>query len=297
MPIFHPGPRKALRAEAESLAGLTFDRIRIRPLSPTIGAEIEGVALTGEHLPDAATLAEIRRALLAYKVVFLRDQPVSRAQHVAFARCFGALEIHPFLPSPEGFPEIVVLAKNEDLRGYENVWHSDVTWRLEPSLGSVLRAHEVPAVGGDTLFCDMVAAYEGLPKTVKDRIDGLRAVHDFTRTFQALIPPEELAAKQREFPPTEHPVVRTHPETGRRALYVNAAFTDRIVGLEPAESADLLSLLYDQATVPEYQCRFRWRKDSLAFWDNRAAQHYAASDYWPQQRVMERATIIGDRPR
>jgi len=251
------------------------------------------------HLADAIddeTLADLRRALLDYKVLFFRDQDITTEQHLAFARRFGVLETHPFAPHKDGYPEVLLLEKNEQVGGYENVWHSDVTWRLQPSLGSVLRARMVPDVGGDTLFSDMYAAYEGLDDSVRSSLDGLRAVHDFTYTFGRLLSAEALAEKQKEFPPAEHPVVRTHPETGRKALYVNAAFTSHVVGLSAAESEQLLDLLFRQATVPEYQCRFRWRANSVAFWDNRAAQHYATSDYWPQRRVMERVTIVGDTP-
>jgi len=271
-----------------------YHRLTLQPLSPTVGAEISGVDLA--RTLDDATLAELRRALLEYKVIFFRDQDITTEQHLAFARRFGALETHPFAPHKEGYPEVLLLEKNEEVGGYENVWHSDVTWRLQPSLGSVLRAREVPEVGGDTLFCDMYAAYDGLDDDVKASLEGLRAVHDFTRTFGRRLEPEALVQKQEEYPPAEHPVVRTHPETGRKALYVNAAFTSHVVGLERAQSRPLLDLLYRQATVPEYQCRFRWRPESIAFWDNRAVQHYAASDYWPQRRVMERVTIIGDTP-
>ena len=150
----------------------------------------------------------------------------------------------------------MVLQKNEQIGGYENVWHSDVTWRFAPSLGSVLLAREVPEVGGDTLFCDMYAAYEGLPEKVRSSIDGLTAVHDFVRTFGRMLKPEDLEKKRQEYPPAVHPVVRTHPETGRKGLYVNAAFTSHIVDMEHDESERLLELLYRQATVPEYQCPF-----------------------------------------
>ncbi|MEI9888112.1 MAG: TauD/TfdA family dioxygenase [Rhizomicrobium sp.] len=184
--------------------------------------------------------------------------------------------------------------------GRENVWHSDVTWRREPSLGSVLRAQEVPAVGGDTLFADMYAAYEGLSDAVKAKIDGARAVHDFTHFRTGMrkrgVSEEKIAEFDAKYPAVEHPVVRTHPETGRKGLYVNAAFTLHIVGMEKAESDALLKHLYAQAAIPEYQCRFRWRANAIAFWDNRASQHYAASDYYPAVRRMERVTIIGDRP-
>jgi len=212
-------------------------------------------------------------------------------------RRFGELEEHPFLPATEGHGHVIRFEKGADVAGVENVWHSDVSWREAPSLGSVLRCVETPSAGGDTLFADMVAAYEGLPDAVKQRIEGLRAVHDFTRSFGLGLPPEELAERRRQFPPVEHPVVRTHPVTGCRILYVNAIFTSHITGLEREESDRLLDLLFRQAAVPEYQCRLRWEKDAVAFWDNRAVQHYAASDYWPERRVMERVTIVGDRPR
>jgi taurine dioxygenase len=191
---------------------------------------------------------------------------------------------------------VMVLKKSDRMAGYENLWHSDVTWRLAPSLGSVLLAREVPDVGGDTLFSDMYAAYEGLDDETRASLDGLYAIHDFTRTFGRFMAAEELARKQAEFPPARHPVVRTHPETGRKGLYVNAAFTSHVEGMEREASDRLLELLYRQASIPEYQCRFRWKRGSIAFWDNRAVQHYANSDYFPSRRVMERVTIVGDTP-
>jgi taurine dioxygenase len=289
----HAGPRH-LRPTYDESERLPYRRIAPAPLSPTVGAEIGGVSLTAPI--DDDTLAEIHRALLEHKVIFFRDQDVTPEQHVAFARRFGALETHPFVPHRDGHPEVMVLKKNDRMGGYENVWHSDVTWRLAPSLGSVLLAREVPPVGGDTLFCDMYAAYEGLDDELRNSLDGLRAVHDFTHTFGRFMSAEELQQKQQEFPPAEHPVVRTHPETGRKGLYVNAVFTSHIVGLTREASDQLLDVLCRQACVPEYQCRFRWRQHSVAFWDNRAVQHYAASDYYPQRRLMERVTICGDVP-
>lgn len=289
----HAGPRQ-LRPTYDPAQRAPYRRIVAEPLSPTVGAEINGVSLAEPM--DEQTFDEIHRALLEYKVIFFRNQDITPEQHVAFARRFGSLETHPFVPHREGHPEVMVLKKNDQVGGYENVWHSDVTWRLEPSLGSVLLAREVPAVGGDTLFCDMYAAYEGLSDKLRASLEGLRAVHDFAHTFGRMMSAEELAKKRQEFPPAEHPVVRTHPETGRKGLYVNAAFTSHIVGMEPAESDRLLERLYRQATVPEYQCRFRWRTHSVAFWDNRAVQHYAVSDYFPNRRAMERVTIVGDKP-
>jgi taurine dioxygenase len=193
-------------------------------------------------------------------------------------------------------PQVVRFEKGPQVTGYENVWHSDVSWREVPSLGSLLRAIDVPATGGDTLWADMGAAYDCLDEAVKERIDGLVAVHDWWHSFGRSMPPDQRDALRPAFPPVEHPVVRTHPETGRRTIYVNAVFTSHIVGLPADESAALLDFLCRQAMYPEYQCRFRWTPGALAIWDNRATQHYATSDYFPQRRVMERITVIGDRP-
>ena len=288
-----PGPRPCVREERARLRELSFDRIDVKPLAPTIGAEIEGVDLTNL---DDATFAEIEQAWLAYKVVFFRDQQIDARAQIAFGRRFGELEEHPFLAANESHDEIVRFEKSEQVGGYENLWHTDVSWREVPALGSVLHAIEVPEVGGDTLFTDMIAAYEGLEDAVKERIDGLTATHDFTHSFGRTMSQEELEKKQKEFPAVSHPVVRAHPNTGRKILYVNSIFTARIDGVSEDESTELLDLLCRQAMVPEYQCRFRWQTDSVAFWDNRAVQHYAASDYWPDRRVMERIAIIGDRP-
>ncbi len=270
-----------------------FERLGVTPLTPAIGAEISGIDLSQEQ--DGAVIAEIRAALLAHKVVFFRDQHLSPAQHIAFARRFGMLEIHPATPKDQPDPEVLHIAHGPDSKGKENAWHSDVTWRAEPSLGSILRAVEVPAVGGDTLFADMAAAFRGLSPAMRDWCRTLNAVHDIARVFAGRLGKnaDELHAK---FPPQTHPVVRTHPETGEQALYVNTAFTSHIEGLSAKESDWLLAHLYAQAAIPEYQCRFHWEPGSIAFWDNRAAQHYAASDYFPAVRRMERVTIAGDRP-
>ena len=270
-----------------------FARLKVAPLTPSIGAEISGIDLS--HEQDDAVIAEIRAALLAHKVVFFRDQPITPAQHIAFARRFGTLEIHPATPKDQPDPEVLHIAHGPESKGKENAWHSDVTWRAEPSLGSILRAVEVPPVGGDTLFADMAAAFRGLSPAMQDFCRGLTAVHDIARVFAGRLgkPVEEL---HKQYPPQGHPLVRTHPETGEQALYVNTAFTSHIEGLSAKESDRLLAHLYAQAAIPEYQCRFHWEPASIAFWDNRAAQHYAASDYFPAVRRMERVTIAGDRP-
>jgi taurine dioxygenase len=276
-----------------TLASGGLAALDVRPLTPVIGAEIHGVDL-GAPLDDGV-IAAIRAALLEHKVVFFRDQAITRQQHLAFARRFGALEIHPATPADQEDPEVLRIAHGPDSRGRENQWHSDVTWRSEPSLGSVLRALQVPEAGGDTLFSCMYSAYEALSPALKEWVCTLSAEHDIARVFARRLNTSAEALREK-YPVQVHPVVRTHPETGRRALYVNTAFTSAVQGLSEKESAWLLEHLYSFATIPEHQCRFRWAPDSIAFWDNRACQHLAASDYHPQVRVMERVTIAGDRP-
>jgi taurine dioxygenase len=277
---------------------LKVSTFSLAPLTPTIGAEVGDIDLTKPL--DAETAEGLRAALRDWKVLFFRGQDITTEQHLAFARRFGDLEVHPFAPSKEGYPEVLRINHNRDDRGQENVWHSDVTWREAPSLGSILRCLECPPVGGDTLFADMYAAYDGLKDEVKAKIEGRAAIHDFAHFRRGLRKQgkseAEIEAFDKAYPTVEHLIVRTHPETGRKALYVNAAFTQSIVGMETAESDALLAHLYAQAAIPEYQCRFHWEVDSIAFWDNRASQHYAVSDYWPAVRRMERVTIIGDRP-
>ncbi len=264
----------------------------IQALTPAIGAAVSGVDLgsTTQGLID-----ELREALLNHQVLFFRDQAITTEQHIAFAREFGELEIHPATPKDQPHREVLHIAHGPKSRGSENFWHSDVTWRERPSLGSILRARKVPAVGGDTLFANMALAYERLPEATREKIQDLVAVHDIARVFAKRLnkSPEELHDR---YPLMEHPVVRTHPETGKRVIYVNGAFTSHIKDMDPAESAALLDTLYKSAWDPEVQCRFHWEADSIAFWDNRACQHFAVSDYFPQERLMERVTIAGDKP-
>lgn len=292
------GPRIAPRTP-KGWVDKPYTRFGIVPLSPTIGAEITGLSLA-EPLDDEA-FGELHRALLEWKVIFFRQANLTPKQHHVLGARWGELETHPFIKlvtshQADDKPKVVRFEKGEGATGYENVWHSDVTWREAPSLGSLLHAIEVPDVGGDTLFADMAAAYDCLDPDVRERIDGLMAVHDWWDNFGRAMSAEQRDALRPDFPAVEHPVVRTHPETGRKTLYVNAAFTQHIVGMDPVESDQLLELLYRQAAYPEYQCRWRWTAGALAIWDNRATQHYASSDYWPKRRVMERITIVGDRP-
>jgi len=266
--------------------------LAIEPLTPFIGAEITGVDLRSV---TEQQVAEIRAALLTHQVVFFRDQTLTQQEHIYFARQFGELEIHPATPKGQDNPEVLHIAHGPDSKGRENMWHSDVTWREKPSLGSILKAVEVPAVGGDTLFANMVEAYERLSDSLKDKIAGKIAVHDIARVFAGRL--NKTTEELREtYPVMEHPIVRTHPETGANVLYVNNAFTSHIKDMDEDEGRELLQALYRTASNPELQCRFRWKVGSLAFWDNRACQHFASSDYFPQVRKMERVTIAGDRP-
>ena len=266
--------------------------ITVSPLTPAIGAEIGNIDL---RQVSSDEIADIRATLLEYKVVFFRDQTLTQAEHISFAREFGDLEIHPATPKSQSNPEVLHIAHGPESKGKENFWHSDVTWREKPSLGSILKAVEVPAVGGDTLFANMVMAYELLPDDIKEAITGQVAIHDIARVFAGRLNKSAEELRER-YPPMEHPIVRTHPETGESVLYVNTAFTSHIKDMEEGDSARLLRKLYRTAANPEIQCRFRWQPGSLAFWDNRASQHFASSDYFPQVRKMERVTIAGDRP-
>ena len=280
----------------------TFEKLdlpfKVNRLSPNIGAELLNIDLK-QNL-DNQIKQKIYEALLVYKVIFFRNQNLTTEEHLNFAKNFGELEIHPFAPHKKGFPEVLNITHNEKNKGKENTWHSDVTWRQKPSLGSILRMIEGPSVGGDTLFSDMCMAYEGLSEEIKERLNGAIAVHDFANFRKALIKggktEQEIEAFNKKFPNPEHPVIRTHPDTNKKVIYVNKAFTQYIKGWGEDESRSMLDFLYAQAAIPEYQCRFIWEKDSIAFWDNRSCQHYAVSDYWPNVRKVERVTVVGDRP-
>lgn len=288
----------------------------IQPLSAKIGAEIRGVDL---HSPlDAETVAAIRAALLAHRVIFFPDQHLGAAEHVAFARNFGELTpAHPVLPGIEGYPEVFEIDYGAARRaatygettradgeggGGGLSWHSDVTFVTRPPLGSILNAIVIPPAGGDTMFSSQVAAYAALSPTLQDFLSGLTAVHDGRAAFGAALAKQGKGIEwegqiYKTLEPVEHPIVRTHPETGEKSLFVNPGFTSHINHLKREESRALLAFLYAHSTQPEFTVRYHWRTGDLGFWDNRATQHAVVGDYGIQDRVIQRVTVRGDEPR
>jgi taurine dioxygenase len=284
---------------AEPARGATVTPpFEIERLGACLGAQIHGLDLRRDM--SGETLRALEAALIEHKVLVLRNQPLSTAEHVAVSRLFGELEVHPMRPQGE-LPEILVLDNHKDNPVLStDVWHSDTTFRKNPTKYTILRCQIIPKVGGDTLWADMTAAYDGLSAPFKAMLAGLRAVHDF-KNFRALFSksPEDqarLARMEEMFPNPSHPVIRTHPVSGRKAIYVNPQFTLHIEGLHRDESRAILDALFAQAQVPEYQFRLRWEPDTIVFWDNRSTQHYAANDYYPQRRRMERTAVVGDAP-
>jgi len=269
------------------------DRLLAHKLTPIIGAEIDGVDLSRPL--DETIKKEIRAALLEHLVLFFRGQNLSCEQQKALGRSFGKLHRHPApLNSLGGDPEVLVIHTDADsTRIAGEDWHSDVSCDIEPPLASILHLSEIPPTGGDTLFASMYAAYEGLSDALQRFVSDLTAIHDGARNYAG----RSLARRGEEgYPSAEHSVVRTHPETGRKALFVNRLFTTRIVQLKPNESSKILEMLFEHASRPEFQCRFRWSPGAVALWDNRCTQHIAVWDYYPARRYGHRVTIAGDRP-
>jgi len=277
---------------------MDYHYIAVEPLSPALGAEISGVALD-EALADTVA-AEIRAALLAHHVIFFRDQSLTPGQYLRFASAMGEPSEYPFVAGLDGYPQITEVIKKEDERvNFGGIWHSDTTYLECPPMGTLLYARQVPPIGGDTLFANMNLAYESLSSGMRRLLDGMTAINSAQKGDAAATRADLLRQRPRNAGDTvtvaEHPLVRTHPETGRKALYVNPGHTLSIGGMSEAESAPILEYLYRHQTRPEFTCRFRWRRNSLAFWDNRSAQHCAIPDY-NERRLMQRTMILGDRP-
>ncbi|MBC2689749.1 MULTISPECIES: taurine dioxygenase [Pseudomonas] len=277
-----------------------MSRLTITPLSHALGAQISGVDIAQPL--NVEQRDAIEQALLKHQVLFFRDQPITPEQQARFAANFGDLHIHPIYPNVPEQPEVLILdTAQTDVRD-NAVWHTDVTFLPTPALGAVLSAKLLPAFGGDTLWASGIAAYEALSEPLKVLLQGLSATHDFVKSFplerfgntpQAL---EQWEATRKKNPPLSHPVIRTHPVSGRKSLFVNEGFTTRINELSDSESEAILKLLFAHATRPEFTIRWRWQTDDVAFWDNRVTQHFAVDDYRPARRVMHRATVLGDVP-
>ena len=279
------------RPVVSTSAGLTVTRVGVN-----IGAEISGVNLA-RRVPDDQ-FASIGQALVDHQLIIFRDQAISSDDLMDFGRRFNELTVHPFAPAEKEAPVLIKFRNDEKTPPFStDVWHSDETFRAEPPMATILVAKEVPAIGGDTMFASMAAAYDGLADRMQQHISGLEAIHDF-KPFKALFDdsPEDRRKLQKfelKYPPQLHPVVRIHPVSGRKVLFVNPQFTIAIKGMDERESRSLLDTLFHQALVPEYQFRHRWAPHTLVMWDNRSTQHYAVHDYYPQRRYMERVTIKG----
>ncbi|HBE9182162.1 TPA: taurine dioxygenase [Serratia fonticola] len=276
------------------------ERLAITPLGPYIGALVENVNLA-RPLGDGQ-FEQLYHALLKHQVLFLRDQPITPLQQRELAGRFGDLHIHPVYPHAPDVEEIIVLDTHDDNPPDNDNWHTDVTFIENPPQGAILAAKQLPTTGGDTLWASGITAYEALSGPFKQLLVGLQAEHDFTKSFPEYKHRGSEEEHQRwrlavqKNPPLLHPVIRTHPVTGKQALFVNEGFTTRIVDLAAKESDALLNFLFAHITKPEFQVRWRWQANDIAIWDNRVTQHYANADYLPQRRIMHRATILGDKP-
>lgn len=283
---------------------MVYTQIEVEPISGALGAEIRGVDLS-EPLDDE-TFSEIRQAFLDHSVIFFRDQELTPEQQKAFGLRFGSLNVHPYVKPLDDHPEVMPIIKEPtDKANFGGGWHSDMTFQEEPVLGTILYALDTPAYGGDTLFASQCLAYERLSDGMKEMLAGLRAVHSAASQYgrqgesarnNSKRSGMTVAVTDEAETTTVHPVVRTHPETGRKGLFVNQAFTVKFEGMTRRESRPLLEFLFQQATREEFTCRFRWAPGSVAFWDNRCTQHYALNDYHGQRREMHRVTVNGDKP-
>ncbi len=273
--------------------------MQVRKIAGALGAELTGIDLAPGL--SAAQAAEVRKALLDHLVIFIPGQNLTPAQFMAFAKAMGEPIEYPFVKGLDGFPHIIEVKKLEQEKvNFGGIWHSDTTYLDEPPMGSMLLSREVPPYGGDTMFANQYAAYDALSDTMKKLLDGLKGVSssalaDISKTREDRLRTDGKGEAPREYQ-AEHPVVRTHPETGRKALYVNVAHTAGIVGMTREESAPLLQFLFAHQVKPEFTCRFAWQPDTIAFWDNRCAQHNPVNDYHGFRRIMHRITLKGDVP-
>lgn len=271
------------------------NKITVTPVTTNIGAEISGIQIADAI--DQSTFGAIHQALMDYQVIFFRDQEMTLEQHKVFGKQFGELHVHPAYPSEDGHPEVMKIHTDENsTRHAGEEWHSDVTCDEEPPMGTILHLNTVPEAGGDTLFSSMYAAYDALSEPMKAFLEGLTAHHSGEIVYRGRYTYLDVDDKGMEYPNNDHPVIRTHPVTKKKGIFVNRTFTSHINGLTKLESDALLEMLYRHMEKPDFQVRFKWQPGSVAFWDNRCVQHYAVWDYFPQTRSGNRVTVCGDKP-
>ena len=286
------------QAETPTTRSSNITMLEIKPMAGALGAEIHGLDLSQDL--SSQNIRRVRELLNEYEVIFFRDQDISPARQRDLALCFGPLQTHPAYETVAGFPEVTILESTAEKPTKIERWHSDMTFRQHPPMGTVLRSVIIPPKGGDTLWASMTAAYNNLSAPMQAFLEGLTAIHDFAHGFrESLAEPggaERLAEAVAANPPVRHPVIRTHPETGKKVIFVNSLFTTHIEGLRREESDAVLQFLFQHVTTPEYTCRFKWQPHSIAIWDNRSTQHKPINDYFPAHRRLQRITIDGDKP-
>ena len=289
------GADKARSLKSSRVQG-AYETISVHPVAPVIGVEVVGVDLT-RPLPDRQ-FEELSHALANHNVLFFRNQPeLTPDQQTSFGKRFGELHAHPAAPTLDGHPEIFVIhTHGESQVNNGGGWHTDVSCDEEPPLGTILQLHKTPSAGGDTLFSNMYAAYDALSDPMKEFLSGMEALHESEHIYRGRYSDRGVDDSDKVYPSATHPIVRTHPVSRRQALYVNRAFTTKIVGLAGSESKALLDFLFQHMDQPQFQVRFRWSQNAIAFWDNRCTQHLALWDYWPEERKGHRVTVKGERP-
>jgi len=282
---------------ADSGRAVVDKRIRLRPFAPALGAEVRGIDLANGL--DEESYRQVRAAFCQFGVLFFKEQSeIPPDVQVQIGRMFGALHMHPAAPQMPGFPEVFVIHTQRDSKiANGEFWHSDVSCDEEPPLGTMLQIHVLPEMGGDTLFANMHAAYDALSAPMQQMLAGLTALHESEHIYRGRYADRGMNDTGKMYPKATHPVVRTHPETGRKAIFVNRTFTTRINELHSAESDALLAFLFNHCEQIDFQIRFRWERNDVAFWDNRSVMHHAIWDYWPNERKGRRVTIKGERPR
>jgi taurine dioxygenase len=274
----------------------TYTRIQVSRVTPTIGAEVTGVSLAEV---DEETFGEIHRAFLQHKVLFFPEQnDFTPVHHEKLALMFGDLDPTPkALKTCDRAPGVAIIETTKENRPYVDYWHTDLAYKERPAMVSILAARLIPPVGGDTLWVDMEAAYEALPDAMKEKLANLTTYNSYAKLVDfGPVPQSVIEQRLREWPPVEHPIIRTHPETGRKSVYSSVNTATHIPGLPESESEALLEFLYRLSDKPEHQVRLKWTKNTVAMWDNRSTRHYATADYWPEHRIMERAIVTGEVP-